>query len=226
MDTFLATSGETIEFATSLEQLKFEYVLQSERSAWRVIPHWPYLAIDRERVDACVVVARRFAVFSIGELWQKLGRQDHGTRLLGPLVEGASSTSSGVVPVPRAFVEGKSDENESSLVNWNVPLAVESSPWCAGTTDFIFVDNEYLFQYTFAELITNNGPSYLLSPHFDFTALVDLRNRFIDEYLQFRNSSVDLSALSKLLDDAFVQNALCLSAATAYHDNRSGTLGS
>ena len=52
LDTFLTTSGEKIEFASSLDQVKFEHVLQSERSAWRVIPEWPYLAIERDRVDA------------------------------------------------------------------------------------------------------------------------------------------------------------------------------
>jgi hypothetical protein len=224
LDTFLTTSGTKIEFASSLEQMRFEHVLQSERSAWRVIPKWPYLAIDRDRVDACMGTLSRFAVFSSGQLWQNLRKQDLGTRLQGMLIGGG--TNAGFGSESRAFVEGKANAKANVLMNWNAPLIVGSTPWCAEGTHFIFFDNGDLFQHKFAELVVDNGPSHPRSAHFDFAPLIALRNRFQSEYLQCREGSVDLDVLAKLLHDSLDHNALSLSAATTYHDSLSNTLKS
>lgn len=224
MDTFLATCGAKIEFASPLDQVKSEHILQSERSAWRVIPEWPYLAIDRDRVDACIGSLERFSVFSSGQLWQNIRKQDLGARLLGGLIGGG--TNAGFGPESRAFVEGKANAKANVLMNWNPALIVGSTPWCAEGTHFIFVDNGALYQHKFAELVVDDGPSYPRSEHFDFAALIALRNRFQSEYLQRREGGVDLEALEKLLDDTFAQNASSLSAATAYHETLSNSLTS
>jgi hypothetical protein len=224
LDTFLTTSGAKIEFTSTLDQVKFEHVLQSERSAWRVIPEWPYLAIDRDRVDACFGTLGRFSVFSSGQLWQNLRKQDIGARLLGSLIGGG--TNAGFGTESRAFVEGKANAKANVLMNWNAPLIVGSTPWCAEGTHFIFVDNGDLFQHKFADLVVDNGPSHPQSAHFDFAALIALRNRYQSEYLQRRNGDVDINALAKLLDDTFVQNNLSLSAAMAYHDTLANGLSS
>lgn len=224
LDTFLTTSGEKIEFASSLDQVKFEHVLQSERSAWRVIPEWPYLAIERDRVDAYIGTLGRFAVFSSGQLWQNLRKQDLGARLLGSLFGGG--TNAGFGPGSRAFVDGKANAKTNVLMNWNEPLIVGSTPWCAEGTHFIFFDNGNLFQHKFAELVVDNGPSHPRSAYFDFATLIALRNRFQSEYLQRRDCSVDLAALEKLLDDTFAQNVSSLSVATTYHDTLSNGMTS
>jgi len=224
LDTFLTTSGAKIEFASSLDQLKFEHVLQSERSAWRVIPEWPYLAINRDSVDACIGTLSRFSVFSSGQLWQNLRKQDLGARLLGFLI--GSGTSAGLGSESRAFVEGKANTKANVLMNWNAPLIVGSTPWCAEGAHFIFFDNGDLFQHKFAELVVDNGPSHPQSTHFNFAALIELRNRFQSECLQRRDGCIDLGVLAELLDDTFAQNALSLSTATAYHDTLSSSLTS
>lgn len=216
MDTFLTTSGSKIEFTSSLDQLKFEHVLQSVRSVWHVTPQWPYLVIDRDQVDTYVVAANRFSVFSSGQLWHNLRKEDLGPRLINLLFGGG--TNAGLGPESRAFVEGKANAKANVLMNWNPPLIVGTTPWCAEGTHFIFFDNGEVFQHKFAELVADNGPSHPRSAYFDFTTLVALRNRFQSEYLQRREGSVDLDALVKLLDDTFVQNTSSLLAATRHHD--------
>lgn len=224
MDTFLTISGAKIDFNSSLDQLKFEHVLQAERSAWRVIPEWPYLAIDRDRVDARISTLSRFAVFSSGQLWQNLRKQDLAARLVSILSGGA--TNAGFGTNSRAFVEGKANAKASVLMNWNAPLIVGSTPWCAEGTHFIFFDNGDLFQHKFADLVVHEGPSHPQSEHFDFAALIALRNRFQSDYLQRRDGSGDIDALARMLDDTFVQNESSLSAATAYHDRLANALTS
>lgn len=219
MDTYLSTSGTTIALPTPLDQLKVEFALQTERAAWRVIPRWPYLAIDGDLVNAHGRALQRFAVFSSGQLWQNLRSEDLGPRLIGLIAGGG--TNAGFGPESRAFVEGKANAKAKLMMNWNAPLTIGTTPWCAEGTHFIFVDDDDLFQHTFAELVTNDGPSHPRSEHFDFAALVALRNRYNTEYLQRRDGDVDLEALSTLLDDTFVQNAASLAAATTYHDMQS-----
>lgn len=65
------------------------------------------------------------------------------------------------------------------------------------------------------------------SPHFDFTALSDLRDRFNSAYLNGpRDSPADLDALSALLDRSFEQNALSLRAAETHHAGLRSSLAS
>lgn len=214
--TFNDTSGAPIPLTSSLEQLKLECILQRERNAWRIVEQWPYLAIDRQYVLDRVGELERFPVFSCGQLWQNLRKEDLGSRLLGGLIGGG--TNAGLGPGSRAFVAGKANAKSSLLLNWNEPLIVGSTPWCALGTHFIYIDGEDEFQHEFGTLITVDRQSRPNSPHFDFTELADLRDRYNARYLNgSKDVPPDLEALSRILDEAFAQNALALAAAEAFH---------
>ncbi len=216
MDTFRSAEGESIQIASNLDQLKIEYVLQHDRDVWLIIPQSPYLAIDLERLRVKAAMLTRFPVFSSGQLWQNFQSKDLSSRLLGLFIGGG--TNAGFGTNSRAFVAGKANAKSQILLNWNQPLIVGSTPWCAEGTHFIFVDDEDIFQHEFAELITNQGPSRPCSPHFDFTVLAELRDCYNTEYLNGpKDSSRDLAALSVLLNKTFEQNALSLAAAEAFH---------
>lgn len=216
MDTFRTTDGAPIQIASNLEQLKIEHVLQRDRDLWSVIPKTPYLAIDLKRLQARTAALTRFPVFSSGQLWQNLRPVDLAPRLLGVLFGGG--TNAGFGTDGRAFVAGKANAKAHVLLNWNEPLIVGSTPWCAEGTHFIYIEGKDSFQHEFGKLITVRGFSRPSSPHFDFTVLADLRDRYNAEYFNGpEGASRDLAALSVLLDKTFEQNALSLAAAEALH---------
>lgn len=225
MERFRTKAGAEIPFSSDLEQLKVEHVLQSDRDAWVVIPAWPYLAIDRRRLRSKVRELGKFPVFSCGQLWQNMRGIDIGSRIISSLA--GSGTTAGLGSNSRAFVEGKANAKANFLLNWNAPLIVGTTPWCAVGTRMIYVDNQDLYQYAFGELITVHGQSRPSSPHFDFTDLADLRDRYNFEYLKGpKDGSRDLNKLADLLDQTFAQNSLSLSTAEAYHSSIAPTLSS
>jgi hypothetical protein len=216
MDSFTALDGTAIKLESDLEQLKIEHVLQRDRDVWLIMPQWPYLAIDLDCVQARTASLTDFPVFSNGQLWQNLRREDLTARLLGGLIGGG--TDAGLGKGSRAAVAGKANAKANFLLNWNPPLTVGGTPWCAGGTHFIYVNGSDLFQHEFGSLITVNNRSRASSTHFNFTKLMNFRDRYNAEYLNVRNSEhVDLNALTILLNKTFEQNTLSLSAARAYH---------
>lgn len=191
-------------------------MLQHDRDVWSIITESPYLSIDNERLRARMELLTHFPVFSSAQLWQNLRHKDLGKRLLGPLIGGG--TNAGFGSDSRAFVEGKANAKANLLVNWNPPLIIGSTPWCAEGSHFIYIDGDDCFQHKFGTLVTVQGYSRPSSSHFDFTELANLRDRYNSEYLNSTNGSQpDLGSLSVLLDMTFEQNALSLAAAEAYH---------
>lgn len=216
MNTFRTTAGEKIQIASDMEQLKIEHVLQRDRDVWSVIPEPPYLAIDLMRLQERLPALTCFPVFSTGQLWQNLRREDLGARLIGMLVGGG--TNAGFGTDGRVFVAGKANAKACILLNWNEPLIVGTTPWCAEGTHFIYIDGTDVFQHEFAELIAVRGRSRPSSAHFNFAQLTDLRDHYNAEYLNGpKGVARNLDALSALLDSAFEQNALSLAAAEALH---------
>ncbi|WP_435626811.1 hypothetical protein [Candidatus Ferrigenium straubiae] len=216
MDTFKTTNGASIQFASSLEQLKIEHILQRDRDVWTVAPEWPYLAINFTRLQEKVASLTYFPVFSSGQLWQNLRAEDVASRLLGLL--GGGGTNAGFGNNSRAFVIGKANSKAHGLMNFNTPLIIGSTPWCAEGTHFIYINGADVYQHQFGELITVQGQSRTSSPHFDLTKLSDLRDRYNNEYLNAPKASLpDLEALSALMDETFEQNVLSLSAAEVFH---------
>jgi len=218
MDTFRTTDGAPIQIASNLEQLKIEHVLQRDRDVWSVIHEPPYLAVDITRLQARIAALTRFPVFSRGQLWQNLRHEDLARRLLGLLIGGG--TNAGFGAGNRAFVVGKANTKANTLLNWNKPLIIGSTPWCAEGTHFIYIDGNDSYQHEFGELTTVRGLSRTSSPHFDFTVMSDLRDRYIAEYLNGAMDSLrNMDALSAILDKTFEQNTLSLAAAEAYHSH-------
>lgn len=216
MNTFRATDGASIQITSELEQLKIEHVLQHDRDVWAIITTHPYLSIDNECLRAKMALLTRFPVFSSAQLWQNLRCKDLGIRIAGALIGGG--TNAGIGANNRAFVEGKANTKANLFLNWNSPLIVGSTPWCAEGTHFIYIDGDDRFQHEFGTLVTVKAHSRPNSPHFDFTELANLRDRYNAEYLNSpKDSQPDLDALSVLLDMTFKQNALSLAAAEAYH---------
>ncbi|MBF3494912.1 hypothetical protein ISF74_07885 [Burkholderia pseudomallei] len=219
-NTFKATDGSSIPLDSNLAQLKIEHVLQRDRDVWSVIGEWPYLAIERERVLARIEALDRFPVFSSGQLWQNLRKEDLGPRLLGML--GGGGTNAGFGTDSRAFVAGKANAKASLLLNWNAPLVMGSTPWCALGTHLVYMDGANLFQHELGKLIVVDKQSRPSSPHFDFTRLADLRDRYNAAYLNgSREAPPDLDALSTLIDETFEQNRMSLAAAEAFHASAS-----
>ncbi|MFY1897012.1 hypothetical protein ACOTCN_23715 [Achromobacter xylosoxidans] len=225
MNTFPTVNGAALGINSSLEQLKTEHLLQRDRDLWQVIPTWPYLAIDTDRLFVRLPSLVEFPVFSSGQLWQNFRQQDLSERLLGALIGGGTDAGMGVNS--RAFVEGKANAKANVLINWNAPFIVGSTPWCAEGTHFIYVEGENLFQHKFGVLTTVNEKSRPSSENFDFTNIADLRDQFNRDYLNGpRDGSEDLNALAVLLDRTFEQNALSLYAAATYHSGRRAGLSS
>ncbi|UZB30552.1 hypothetical protein [Xanthomonas phaseoli] len=225
MDKFRTERGAVLDLGANHDQLRIEHVLQRDRDVWKLAPAWPYLVIDEDLLRARLPGLITFPVFSCAQLWQNFRGMDLGTRLIGSLA--GSGTDAGLGANSRAFVAGKANAKANFLLNWNPPLTVGSTPWCAEGTHFIYVDGEDRFQHKFGELTTVNTTSRTSSPHFDFTTLSDLRDRFNADYLNGpRDGSADLDALSALLDRSFEQNALSIRAANAHHASLRGSLTS
>lgn len=219
MNTFPTVNGAALGSSSSLEQLKIEHLLQRDRDLWQVISTSPYLAIDVDRLRSRLPSLDDFPVFSSGQLWQNMRKQDLGERLLGALFGGGTNAGMGVNS--RAFVEGKANAKANLLLNLNAPFILGSTPWCAEGTHFIYVEGDDLFQHKFGVLTTVNKQSRPNSEHFNFTDLADLRDQFNRDYLNGpRDGSVDLNSLAVLLDRTFEQNALSMAAAAAYHSSR------
>ncbi|MFM0190125.1 hypothetical protein PQR25_30450 [Paraburkholderia nemoris] len=216
MEFFCATDGSRIKFSSEFEQLRIEHVLQRDKDVWVVVPKHPFLAIDAQRLYERAAKLDRFPVFSNGLLSQNISRKDLGARLLGSLIGGG--VNAGLGPNSRAFVNGKANAKARILLNFNEPLFVGSTPWCAEGTHIIFVDGGDLFQHQIGELITVRAHSRPSSTHFDFTSVADLRDRYNAEYLNCpRDIQPDLRALSELIDQTFRQNAMSLAAAERLH---------
>jgi hypothetical protein len=216
MDSFRTERGALIDFSSNSEQLKIEHVLQRDRDLWKVVPAWPHLAIDEDLLRSRLPGLIEFPVFSCAQLWQNFRGKDLGIRLIGSL--SGPGTDAGLGENNRAFVAGKANAKANFLLNWNQPLIVGGTPWCAEGTHFIYVDGEDRFQHEFGKLTTVNAKSRTSSQHFNFTTLSDLRDRFNSDYLNGpRDGAADLDALSTLLDRSFEQNALSLRAAAMHH---------
>lgn len=216
MQKFCAGDGSSIHITSETEQLKFEHVLQSDRAVWLVIPRWPYLAIDAKRLRAKASGLTAFPVFSNGQLWQNMNPKDIGARLIGSLAGGG--IDAGLGANSGAFVAGKANSKANHLRNFNPPLLVGSTPWCALGTHVIYVDSTDRFQHAFGSLITVNRLSRPSSAHYDFTELANLRDQYNDQYFNGpRDGTANLDALSQLLDRTFQLNAQSLAVASAYH---------
>ncbi|KUM04253.1 hypothetical protein AWB61_20635 [Chromobacterium sp. F49] len=200
--------------------MKIEHLLQSRRDVWKIIPTYPYLAIDWERVQSEMPSLKTFVVFSEGQLLQNMRTQDLGARILGMLVGGGANAGFGTNS--NAFVRGKANAKAWHLHNWNPLLYIGASPWIAAGTHFIMVDDDSIFQHEFAELITVNAYSRPQSAHFDFTALCDLRDEYNTKYLNNRSASeAELHALALSLDRAFRENSRVLAEAETLHNRLS-----
>ena len=181
-DAFLTTSGAQIRFGDQIDRLKVEHILQSDRSVWRVVGAWPYLAVDQKRLDSRLAGLSRFPVFSSAVLMQNASPKDVAGRILSALAGGG--TSAGFDQTSRIRVEGKANPKANHLFEFNAPFIVGTTPWCAEGARVIFVDGSDQYQHSLGELVVDDGPSHPRSPHFDFAPLIDLRNRYNSEFLQ------------------------------------------
>ncbi|NUX59292.1 hypothetical protein [Paraburkholderia youngii] len=225
MNRYAAVDGSPISIGNDIEQLKIEHVLQHDRDVWVVTPDHPFLAIDADLLNQRTSKLTHFPVFSSGQLWQNVRREDLGARLLASLVGGG--VNAGFGPESRAFVTGKANGKARTLINWNTPLVIGTTPWCAEGTHVIYVDGNDLFQHEFGTLVTVRAFSRPSSTHFDFTALADLRDRYNADYLNCpKDVEPDLVALGALLDETFKRNALSLAAADIFHSQVSSGMTS
>ncbi|WP_426805136.1 hypothetical protein [Stenotrophomonas sp. SrG] len=158
---------------------------------------------------------KAFPVFSSGQLWQNLSPRDLGARIVTGL--GVSGVTAGIGSNSRAFVEGKANAMGHFLLDWNPALVVGSTPWCAEGAHLIFVDGDDLFQYRYGELDSSGPRSRTVSDNFDFSRLVELRDRYLTKFFNgAKDSTQDLALLSSLLDETFEENGLSLDAAGRY----------
>lgn len=221
MNHYTSTDGKPITIQSN-DQLQFEHVLQRDRDCWEVVPIWPYLTIKKEIVELRASKLNSFATFSSARLMQNLRPIDFAERMLGNFFGGG--TNAGLGKNSRALVEGKANALAYFLLNFNEPLLIGSTPWCAEGTHFIYVDGKDIFQYEFAKLDSSGSASRSVSPHFDFAPLTFLRDSYNKNYLNGpKDRTPDLNALSKLLDDIFSQNEMSLFAASEYHRKTSLT---
>lgn len=82
MEKYLTVDGRDISDNADFSHLKLEYVLQRFRDVWIVLPEYPYLAIDADRVRKHLEESQKFIVFSSSILYQNLSREEFGQRLL------------------------------------------------------------------------------------------------------------------------------------------------
>jgi hypothetical protein len=225
MYLFTAIDGSPISVGNDIDQLKVEHILQRDRDVWVVKPEQPFLAINAQLLRERAARLTRFPVFSSGHLFQNLKHGDIAARIIAGLAGGG--VNAGLEPASRVIVAGRANANARTLFNFNEPLVLGTTPWCAEGTHLIYVDGNDLFQHEFADLVTVRTLSRPNSVHFDFTALADLRDRYNAEYLNHpKDVEPDLDALRHLLDKTFAQNALSLAAAEAFHALVSPGMGS
>jgi len=214
MTNYLALDGTEIDIQSDLDQLKIEHVLQRDRDVWHVVPHNPFLAIDRELLKERVSLLATFPVFSKGVLMQNMRREDVAQRYVGMLIGGG--TDAGFHENSRTLVEGKANAKARFLFNWNPLFHAGCLVWIAQWTHFIVVNGADWYQHRFGELDASGSYSFVSSPHFDFGPQTALRQEFVTSFLSC-SESVDLERLSNLLDEVFAQNSQCLAAAEAHH---------
>ncbi|WP_115666747.1 hypothetical protein [Cupriavidus taiwanensis] len=223
MDHFAALDGSPIEVGADIDQLKVEHILQRDRDVWHVFPQHPFLRIDADLLRKRIAELTSFPVFSSALIVQNVSGKDFGSRLIGSLAGGG--VNAGFGPGSQVFVDGKANAKTRFLFNANAPLITGGTPWCADSFNVIYVDGTDLFQHKYGELIVVDKRSRTSSKWFDFTPLLDLRDRYCRDYFSLgKDSAPNLPVLEALLDDIFVQNRLSLTAAEEYHRRVSPTM--
>ncbi|MFA5181960.1 MAG: hypothetical protein WC405_11605 [Syntrophales bacterium] len=216
MEKYLTTDGVDLSNIDSYSLLKLEHILQRYRDAWIPNSNYPYLSIDKERVEEYLVKVGDFAVFASVMLFQNISRTELGQRVIASLA--GPGLTGGFSPSGRVIVEGLANPQAHGLFGFNAPLLVGTHPFAASGTQYIYVSSDALYQRKFADLITVNKYSRPKSPHVDFNPLSDFVEALWHDYLGQRYSTgIDLSALSGLLDNIFAENEKVLTAATEHH---------
>lgn len=217
MEKYLATDGVDLsEIGDSNSLLKLEHVLQRYRDVWVPNANYPYLSIDRERVEKYLAKVDEFAVFASVILYQNISKPEFSQRLIASLA--GPGLTGGFSPTGKVLVEGIANPQAHGLFGFNAPLLVGTHPFAASGTQYIYVSRDGLYQRKFADLIIVDKHSRPKSPHVDFNPLADLVEALWRDYLGHRDSTgINLDALSSLLDDIFVENDKVLSAAAYHH---------
>lgn len=197
-----------------------EHVLQASRQVWVTLPQYPFLAIDRNRLDRekrRVRDGNGFVVFSpsalllqnasAGELGQRMAQV-----LLGPGVNAGASEGS------RHIVEGIANPLAHGLVRFNLPLMIGVHPYAALSTRYQFYSRKTTCQREFADLVVVNGFSRPRSKWVDFDRLADLVHEFHSDFINGpKDVPPDMERLSRLVDAIFVENTAVMAAAERHH---------
>ncbi|WP_421348375.1 hypothetical protein [Aeromonas veronii] len=214
--TFISANGTPIAISSALEQLKIEHVLQRDRDVWVVCRTSPYLAINEGKLRSRIEELTNFPVFSSGILFHNISGKDVGRLMISALFGGGADAGIGLSS--QVLVQGRANAKANALQNFNAPLCLGSSPFCAEGTSFIFVEAQETYQYKIGDLITVNKKSRPTSVVFDFSELGDRRDAYFDLYEKGKQlTEQQLADLTINLDRIFELNQQSLLAMEKHH---------
>jgi hypothetical protein len=213
---FEGVNGETLPDTQIPNRLQVEHLLQRFRDVWVAIETYPFLAVDTERLFSHCLGIGEFVVFANGCLLQNMRRDEAGRRLLN--VFASASIDAGVSPDAKIIVEGMANPRAHWMIYFNDPFYVGMYPFAALGTRYIYIDENGIYQRTFAELVIVDGYSRPRSTHVDFDPLADLVRTFQVEYINGpMDVSRDMGRLTALLDAIFIENGKIHAVAAQHH---------
>lgn len=213
---FKGANGEILPGTQVPNWLQIEHVLQRFRDVWVPIETYPFLAVDMARVAAHCDEMGEFTVFANGRLLENMRPDEGGCRLLNVFTGGG--IDAGMSPDAKVIVEGMANPRAHWMMYFNDPFYVGMHPFAALGTQYIYIDDNGVYQRTFAELVIVDGYSRPRSAHVDFDPLADMVQTFHGEYINGpRDAPRDIGRLTELLDAIFVENGKIHVAATQHH---------
>ncbi len=219
MQRFQSIKGQTLPSTNTPDWLRIEHVLQRYRDVWVPIDTYPFLAVDIERVRAHCAEVDEFPVFPNGRLMQNIRPEEGGRRLLSALMGGGMDA--GMSPNGQVVVEGIANPRAYWMMYFNDPFYIGMHPFAALGTQYIYVNNDAIYQRTFGKLAIVGGHSRPRSTLVDFDPLADMVRTFHGEYISGpRDLPRAIELLAALLDAMFVENEKILTAATEHHRSR------
>lgn len=213
---FKGVDGETLPDTQIPSWLQIAHVLQRFRDVWVPIETYPFLAVDTARVAAHCAAISEFVVFANGRLLQNIRPDEGGRRLLNGFMGGG--IDAGMSPDARVIVEGMANPRAHWMMYFNDPFYIGMHPFAALGTQYIYIDENGIYQRTFAGLVIVDGHSRPRSTHVEFDALANMVRTFHEEYINGpRDAPRDIDRLAALLDAIFVENGKIHAAATQHH---------
>jgi hypothetical protein len=200
--TFQTNAGGKLDL-TEDRFLIHSHVLQRYRDVWQVIREYPFLLIDKEKVDFHASETTAFPVFVFGSLLQNVSREELAQRMVTSIV--SPSIIAGFTAASGVVVEGEANPRSRILQTHNDPLDVGMYPYAAMGIRYIYVENDHLYQHKIGDLVAVDNRSRPHSALVNFDRLADLQNALFDTYFMMPGNRLSNTRdLERHLDEIFI----------------------